>query len=375
MIKRGDEVVYITAEEFRDKFEKVGSKFIGYNFEGGSASLNIKEIAKNASNSNNLINVVKKVMEEFMIKYGIAGKKTIELALEQSEEFDYLVVDEIFPLDLNEVIEKLKIKKVISTITMFALNDKLKSSMFTTFLPSIMKNENDICHGFDKLTSGKKKSNRKIDLNMVFTSEYFQPYSEEFDSSFKFVGPSIFNRNELTDFKIDKSSNKKLLLISLGTMANENLDFYKNCFEALGFRDDIDIIMCIGKRINRNDLGAISKNFKLYDYIPQLEVLKQADLFITHGGMNSTNEALYNNLPLIIVPQFGDQATVAKRVQELGAGIALIGTENYTCNCIRNAVDELLSNESYKINAEKIGKSLRDAGGYEKAAEIIKNIL
>lgn len=295
LIKRGDEVVYITAEEFRDKFEKVGSKFIGYNFEGGSASLNIKEIAKNASNSNNLINVVKKVMEEFMIKYGIAGKKTIELALEQSEEFDYLVVDEIFPLDLNEVIEKLKIKKVISTITMFALNDKLKSSMFTTFLPSIMKNENDICHGFDKLTSGKKKSNRKIDLNMVFTSEYFQPYSEEFDSSFKFVGPSIFNRNELTDF-----------------------NFYKNCFEALGFRDDIDIIMCIGKRINRNDLGAIPKNFKLYDYIPQLEVLKQADLFITHGGMNSTNEALYNNLPLIIVPQFGDQATVAKRVQEWG---------------------------------------------------------
>ena len=55
----------------------------------------------------------------------------------------------------------------------------------------------------------------------------------------------------------------------------------------------------------------------------------------------------------------------------MGAGIALIGTENYTCNCIRNAVDELLSNESYKINAEKIGKSLRDAGGYEKAAEII----
>lgn len=177
------------------------------------------------------------------------------------------------------------------------------------------------------------------------------------------------------DFKIEKSNNKKLLLISLGTMANENLDFYKNCFEALGSRNDIDIIMSIGKRINKNDLGAIPKNFKLYDYIPQLEVLKHVDLFITHGGMNSANEALYNNLPLIIVPQFGDQATVAKRVSELGAGIALIGTDNYTSSSIRNAVDEILSNESYKVNATKIGKSLRDAGGYEKAAEIIKNIL
>ena len=158
-------------------------------------------------------------------------------------------------------------------------------------------------------------------------------------------------------------------------MANENLDFYKNCFGALGSREDIDIIMSIGKRININDLGVIPKNFKLYSYIPQLEVLKKVDLFITHGGMNSTSEGLYHNIPLIIVPQFGDQATVAKRVSTLGASIALIGRDNYTADSIKLAMDKILFDNSYKENAFKIGKSLRDAGGYKKGAEIIKSIL
>ena len=121
LAKKGDEIVYITAEEFRDKFEKVGARFVGYNFEGGSASLNIKEIAKNASDSSDLVNVVKKVMEQAMIKYKIAGSKTIELALRLNEEFDYLVIDDIFTLDISEVISKLKIKKVISTVTMLSL--------------------------------------------------------------------------------------------------------------------------------------------------------------------------------------------------------------------------------------------------------------
>ena len=78
---------------------------------------------------------MKKVMEQAMIKYKIAGSKTIELALRLNEEFDYLVIDDIFTLDISEVISKLKIKKVISTVTMFALNAKLKSNMYSTFLP------------------------------------------------------------------------------------------------------------------------------------------------------------------------------------------------------------------------------------------------
>ena len=167
--------------------------------------------------------------------------------------------------------------------------------------------------------------------------------------------------------------NKKVIYASLGTVANANLDFYKNCFEALGSRDDIMVVMSIGNRINIEDLGTIPKNFKVFNYVPQLKLLKKVDLFITHGGMNSSSEGLYNGVPLIVVPQFGDQPLVARRVAELGAGIPLIGSA--TPKDIENAVNQILSNKSFKENAEKIGESLKSCGGYKKAADLIHEML
>ena len=131
--------------------------------------------------------------------------------------------------------------------------------------------------------------------------------------------------------------------------------------------------MSIGKRINIKDLGEIPENFKLYNYVPQLEVLKQVNLFITHGGMNSSSEGLYNNIPLIVVPQFGDQFMVAARVVQLSAGVSLI--KDVDSDSIKEAVNKILENDSYKENARKIGESLKEAGGYKRGANLLHEIL
>ena len=58
-------------------------------------------------------------------------------------------------------------------------------------------------------------------------------------------------------------------------------------------------------------------------FVPQLEVLARAALFVTHGGMNSVNEAMYAGVPMLVVPQGADQPLVAGRVVELGAGLSI----------------------------------------------------
>ena len=66
--------------------------------------------------------------------------------------------------------------------------------------------------------------------------------------------------------------------------------------------------MSIGKNINIKDLGDIPVNFNIYNHVPQLQVLKETDIFITHGGLNSINEGIIlQNLPFIIIPIFFDQ--------------------------------------------------------------------
>ena len=129
---------------------------------------------------------------------------------------------------------------------------------------------------------------------------------------------------------------------------------------------DVQVVLSVGKKTNISDLGDIPQNFKVYNYVPQLEVLKKTDVFVTHGGMNSSSEALYNNIPLVIVPQFGDQFIVGNRVVELGAGI-LLPAKDATVAKLQEDMNLLLNDSSYKENAIKLGQSLRTASSNSRS--------
>lgn len=136
---------------------------------------------------------------------------------------------------------------------------------------------------------------------------------------------------------------------------------------------DVKVVMSIGKKIDINTFKDIPSNFIVKNYVPQLEILKHADIFITHGGMNSINEGLYYELPLVLIPQSVDQPFVANRVAELGAGIVLKKDE-ITAQILKESVEKIFSDKNYKINSEKIGESLRDGGGYKRGVDEIFNL-
>lgn len=126
--------------------------------------------------------------------------------------------------------------------------------------------------------------------------------------------------------------------------------------------------------MNINQLKDIPNNFKVYNYVPQLEVLKHTDVFVTHGGMNSSSEALYYGVPLVVVPVTGDQPLVAKRVAEVGAGIRL-NRKEVTPELLRETVKKVMDDVTFKEKSRKIGESLREAGGYKKAIEEIEQFM
>ena len=149
------------------------------------------------------------------------------------------------------------------------------------------------------------------------------------------------------------------------------LAFYKNCISALK-DSEYRVIMSVGEILNINDLGEIPANFEIYPFVDQIAVLRQADAFITHCGMNSVNEALYHEVPLVLFPQTNEQGGVAKRVFDLEAGIYL--EKNHT-EKIRNAVNYILTDVKYKENAMKISASFKACEGAPAAAEKIEVII
>ena len=114
----------------------------------------------------------------------------------------------------------------------------------------------------------------------------------------------------------------------------------------------------------------IPENFIVKNYVPQSEILKYTDVAITHAGMNSISDLLYNNVPFVAIPIGADQPYMAARVSELGATISL-DKDNITPEILKTAIEKVQEDPSYLENMGKISKSFKEAGGYKQAVEEI----
>lgn len=158
-------------------------------------------------------------------------------------------------------------------------------------------------------------------LNLVYTLRQFQPYEEEFaHDRYVFLGPSVYERKgESLDFV---KGEQPVIYISLGTILRGAGDFFQNCVEA--FRGEaVDVILSVGSRFDPKKLKNVPPNVHIYQRVPQWSVLKIADAFVTHGGMNSVSEALVHGVPMVVIPFVSDQPVNATRVEALGVGRAM----------------------------------------------------
>jgi MGT family glycosyltransferase len=205
------------------------------------------------------------------------------------------------------------------------------------------------------------------ELNIVYTSDFFQPVSHVLDTRFRFIGPDMFSKREVQGFSADGLAGKRVIYISLGTAFGNNPKFYHRCFRAFG-DCNFHVILSVGSLVNISKMEDIPGNFMVRNHVPQLQILKHTDVFITHGGMNSTAEGILNGVPLIVFPQAADQYLVARRVEQLGAGIYLKWP---TPTKLRKSVHDILSNPKYKKNCEIIADSFRKSGGAKAGARAI----
>jgi len=363
LIKRGEEVVYFTIEEYRNRLEKTGAtvrtfdvqKFLNAFISGGR---------------NNLLERINGLLRTADIM--------IPSVLEQieGEHFDYMIHDSMFGCG-HLLAQILKIPAV-NSCTSFAESRESFDKMFEHLSKKIPAETFDEFQRLKEMLEGRYdvdiRSPYEVFCNpapmtIVYTIKEFQPSGEEFNQTYKFVGPSISSRSTNKNFDLTEIKGKSPIYISLGTVFNQAIDFYKLCFKAFG-NTEHTVVMSIGERTQISDLGEIPKNFIVKNYVPQTEVLQYTKLFITHGGMNSTHEGLYYGVPLIVIPLSADQPIIAGQVADIGAGIQL-QMQSLTANQLREAADHVLKDPSFHIAVANIQESLQKSGGYRGAVDEI----
>ncbi|USL45605.1 macrolide family glycosyltransferase [Priestia megaterium] len=366
LVKKGEDVVYYCVEEYKSKIEKTGALFRPY------------------ENFTHNIDPMKRLTEkidplEMLLFMGRSMDKIIEDVLNEisEEKYDYVIYDNNFAAGWI-IADVLGIPK-ISSCTTFAINEDIFSALIKSRgeMDKISPRYREIeeistkwKHKYGVILSDRQNlMSCPGDITIVFTSKLYQPYADKFDESFIFVGPSIAPRKDVETLSLKSIPSNKLIFISMGTVFNQQPDLYTTCFKAFQ-GSQATVVLSVGKQTDIRQFKDIPPNFIVRNYVPQLEILQQADVFITHGGMNSSSEGLYFGVPLVVIPVMGDQPIVANRIEELGAGLQL-NRQELDAITLRNTTEQVILNSSFKEKSLEIGKSLRDSGGYKKAVEAI----
>ncbi|MEU4361774.1 macrolide family glycosyltransferase [Promicromonospora sp. NPDC023987] len=213
--------------------------------------------------------------------------------------------------------------------------------------------------------------NAREPLNLVFTSRSFQPGAEAFGPSYRFVGASVGARPTDRAFEPDRLAGP-VLYASLGTVFDANPALLRAFVTALAPLGRT-VVLATG-HTDPAELGPLPDHVVARRSVPQLQVLSQAAIFVTHGGMNSVNEAMQAGVPTLVVPQGADQPLVARRVTELGAGLT-VATEDATAERVGALACRLLDEPHFREAARVQRAAQQAAGGYRRAADELERYL
>ena len=356
----GHQVWYFSFEEFREKIEAAGAAFIGcdgYDFEMEDKD-NADRVGKD-----------KVFATELLVSSTLALDEMTSRVIEEIRP-DVVVSDSVaFWGKLAAMKHGLP---YVSSTTTFAFNRYSAKYMqesawdigrMLIAMPRInrqLKRLREKGYPVKSLLDIVQNDN---DTNtIVYTSRYFQPCAETFSDKYHFIGPSI---RPITE-PVDKTS-EKTIYISMGTI-NQNRQFYRNCINVLA-PTGWQVIISMGT--NTEHFDDLPENIQLYESVDQMAVLSIADAFITHCGMNSASEGLFYGVPLVLFPQTPEQSAVARRVEELGAGVRL---KSISGEDVFDALSMVINEPQYKAGAVKVSESFKTCGGAAEAKAFLEQI-
>src|SRR6478672_2983342 len=171
----------------------------------------------------------------------------------------------------------------------------------------------------------------------------------------------------LPDVVTDRPEASALVYLSLGSLGSADVELMKRLVDVLS-RTPHHYIVSTGPCHREYELAG---NMWGQEFLPQTKILPLVDLVLTHGGNNTTVEALHFGKPMVVLPLFWDQYDNAQRMAETGFGVRL-DTYAFTEEQMRSAIDRLLGDEPLRARLAQVSAQIRSQDGVTRAADLIE---
>ncbi len=147
--------------------------------------------------------------------------------------------------------------------------------------------------------------------------------SAALDHDHRFVGPLVRQEelpSELSvwDARID---DRPQVYVALGTFLSHRSDVLDRIIEALRHLDVRAAIATGATSVDR--FGELPDDWVLAPRLPQVAMLRSADLIVHHGGNNSVQESLAAGVRQVVLPFSTDQFSNAADLERIGAAVVL----------------------------------------------------
>lgn len=110
--------------------------------------------------------------------------------------------------------------------------------------------------------------------------------------------------HQIKEWKENKK--RKIVFCAFGTMSQNSSDvivaFLNKLFVIFSRHADLIFLCAFNDKNNLVDKNILPANVFLFSYLPQLTILRYADLFITHAGLGSAKEAIFHAVPMLAYP-------------------------------------------------------------------------
>jgi UDP:flavonoid glycosyltransferase YjiC (YdhE family) len=164
---------------------------------------------------------------------------------------------------------------------------------------------------------------------------------------------------------------RRVVLLTQGTVANTDLgQLIEPALSGLAGLDAL-VIATTGRPDAR--LGDVPRNARVAEFIPYSALMPHVDVLVTNGGYGSCLMALGAGVPLVIAGRTEDKIEVSARMAWTGAAVNL-ATSTPAPQALREAVDTVLRDESYRRNAERLAASAARYQPFEAIATAIDEL-
>jgi len=188
------------------------------------------------------------------------------------------------------------------------------------------------------------------------------PLGPDTPASFSYIGP-VFEEAARSDWRSPWSADdpRPLVLVSFSTGPYwDQGPRIRKTLQALGH------VHCrVLATTGTADVNAIPipSNAVVARHVPHPVVLPSVSLTVTHAGHGTVAASLRHGVPMLCLPNpVADQPILARRVQDLGAGLALEG-DTATAGEIRGAVERMLADGSYSERARELAAAIDRSPG------------